>query len=215
MADKSGLNFKFDLKQISEDGTFSGYGAVFGNVDYGSDQVLPGAFNESLAMSAADGVPVKMLWQHDHGQPIGVWDDIHEDEKGLFCKGRLLLDLSRAREAYVLLKNSAISGLSIGYSVKKEAWVEGVRQLLKVRLWEISLVTFPMNELAGVGNVKATDIKTIRDFEAFLRDVGGFGNEQAKAIASSGFKAAGSLREEESLASLARSARVKIANILK
>ena len=86
-----------------------------------------------------------MLWQHDPARPIGVWDEVREDAKGLFVRGRLLLEVQAAREAHVLLQAGAIDGLSIGYrTLRAEKAAGGQRLLHEIELWEVSLVTFPM-----------------------------------------------------------------------
>jgi HK97 family phage prohead protease len=172
-------------------GTFIGYGAVFGNKDSYGDVILKGAFKSHFITNAP--ASVKMLWQHDSREPIGVYEDIKEDENGLLVKGKLLInDVDRAREAYALLKAGAISGLSIGYSVNNEGSYmgkDGNHYLKDLSLWEISIVTFPANDQANVESVKSVnDIDNIRDFEKCLRDVG-FSQQKAKAIAAEGFKA--------------------------
>jgi HK97 family phage prohead protease len=181
----------FELKkEPDDDGRFEGYASVFGVVDRGMDIVERGAFAKSLAMRKP-----KMLWQHDTEKVIGVWDEVAEDERGLFVKGRLLKDVSLGREAMALLRAGAIDSMSIGY-MTKEAVAEAngrVRRLMDVELYEISLVTFPMNEAAQVTALKAD--ATIRDWEGFLRDVGGLSHKEAKAFCAGGFKAMSSLRD--------------------
>jgi HK97 family phage prohead protease len=154
---------KFDAELALKDGAeISGYASLFGAADQGGDAVQKGAYGASLARLAKAGGGVKMLWQHDPTQPIGVWDEVREDAKGLFVKGRLLLDVARAREAHVLVQAGAIDGLSIGYRViRAEPNREtGGRNLLEVDLWEVSLVTFPMLPSARAeaeAPVKASD----------------------------------------------------------
>lgn len=170
-------------KEPDQDGIFEGYASVFGVVDQGMDVVERGAFRKSLGSRK-----VKMLWQHDMSQPIGVWDDIYEDERGLFVRGRLLKEVEKGREAMALLRAGAIDSMSIGYRTM-EAIPEGdgrVRKLMEVDLFEISLVTFPMLPDAKVTNVKS--ITTERDFERFLRDAG-YSRKDAVAITLHGFKA--------------------------
>ena len=122
-----------------------GYASVFGVADQGGDVVLHGAYAASLARMRAEGRRVKMLWQHDPGQPIGIWDEVREDAVGLWVKGRLLTELARGREAAALLAAGAIDGLSIGYrTVRSERDGKGQRLLSELELWEVSLVTFPM-----------------------------------------------------------------------
>lgn len=174
-----------------EDGAFEGYASVFGVVDQGLDVVERGAFAKSLGTRQ-----VRMLWQHDSSQPIGVWDSIAEDERGLFVKGRLLSDVAKGKEAIALLKAGAIDSMSIGYrTMEAEASTangRGVRKLLQIDLFEISLVTFPMLPEAKVTDVKA--ITTERDFERFLRDAG-YSRSEATAITLHGFKALRSQRD--------------------
>lgn len=149
------------------DGTkIEGYASVFGVTDRGGDVVAPGAYAASLAAMAAAGRRVKLLWQHDAGEPIGVWDELVEDAHGLRVRGRLLPEVGRAREAAALLEAGAIDGLSIGYrTVKSERVPGGGRRLLAVDLWEVSLVTFPMLPEARVA-AKAADPGMA---EAFVR----------------------------------------------
>jgi HK97 family phage prohead protease len=123
----------------------SGYASLFGSADQGGDIVQAGAYAKSLASLAQKGRSVKMLWQHDPTQPIGVWEEVREDDKGLFVKGRILADIQAGREALALIEAGAIDGLSIGYRTKRaEKTVGGQRLLHELELWEVSLVTFPM-----------------------------------------------------------------------
>lgn len=129
----------------------SGYASVFGQVDQGGDIVEPGAYAQSLAALTRDGWRVKMLWQHDPAQPIGVWDEVREDAKGLFVRGRLLENVAKAREVAALIEAGAIDGLSIGYRTKRARKNgKGQRLLSELELWEVSLVTFPMLPSARV-----------------------------------------------------------------
>jgi HK97 family phage prohead protease len=129
-----------------------GYASLFGRPDRGGDVVQPGAYTASLAALKREGRKVKMLWQHDPSQPIGVWDEVREDRTGLFVKGRLLRDVSRGREAAALVEAGAIDGLSIGYRTRRaDRDGQGRRQLHELELWEVSLVTFPMLAEARVG----------------------------------------------------------------
>ncbi|MFO1208819.1 MAG: HK97 family phage prohead protease [Amaricoccus sp.] len=130
---------------VREGAEISGYASLFGAADQGGDVVQKGAYGASLARLAKARSGVKMLWQHDPTRPIGVWDEVREDARGLWVKGRLLLDVQAAREAWVLLEAGAIDGLSIGYrTVRSEKSASGQRLLHEVELWEVSLVTFPM-----------------------------------------------------------------------
>jgi HK97 family phage prohead protease len=130
----------------------SGYASLFGKADQGGDVVETGAYAASLAMLADKGARVKMLWQHDPAQPIGVWDEVREDAAGLWVKGRILRDVEKGREAAALIEAGAIDGLSIGYrTVRATKNAKGGRLLSELELWEVSLVTFPMLPDARVG----------------------------------------------------------------
>ncbi len=180
----------FDLKALDGAGSFAGYASVFGVVDGCNDVVARGAFGPTLARNRA-GRGVKMLWQHQSDEPIGRWDEIVEDDHGLRVKGRLLLDVRRAAEVHALLKAGAIDGLSIGYSAVEAATDpdSGLRTLIEIDLWEISLVTFQACPGAAVSAIKGAKPRTAREFERFLRDTGGFSHQDAKAIASGGYNA--------------------------
>ena len=181
----------FEIKRDPDaDGEFEGYASVFGVVDQGMDVVERGAFAKSLG----SGRKVKMLWQHDPGKVIGVWDEISEDERGLRVKGRLLKDVSLGREAMALMRAGAIDSMSIGYRTVEAAPEAGgrVRKLMEVDLFEISMVTFPMLEDAKVTDVKS--LRTEREFEAFLRDAG-YSRKEATALALHGFKGLTGLRD--------------------
>ncbi|KIT17286.1 HK97 family phage prohead protease [Jannaschia aquimarina] len=136
-----------------EDGcVIAGYASWFGVEDTGRDIVEPGAYCDSLARLSAEGRRVKMLWQHDPAQVIGVWDEVREDARGLFVKGRLLTSVPRGMEAASLVEAGAMDGLSIGYTIKRATRDEqGRRRLKELELWEVSLVTFPMLPSARVG----------------------------------------------------------------
>jgi uncharacterized protein len=204
------LCFDMELKQLDSKGTFEGYASTFGNRDLGGDIVDPGAFANTIKARGARGV--KMLLDHDPRLRIGAWSEIKEDGTGLFVRGSLFMEKQIGRDTHIDLKGGALDKMSIGYRTKSDA-MDGRRRarvLKEVDLLEISLVTFPMNERASVTGVKtAEDIKTIREFEDFLRDVGRFSHAKAKAIAASGFK--GSDPRDEDDAALAELIRRNVA----
>lgn len=136
---------------LGEGAMIAGYASVFGVRDQGGDVVMPGAYAASLARLAAAGGKVRMLWQHDQAQPIGVWDEVVEDTQGLRVKGRLLTEVAKGREAVALMAAGAVDGLSIGYrTLRSEKLPDGGRKLIELELWEVSLVTFPMLPVARV-----------------------------------------------------------------
>lgn len=189
----------FEVKLLNpeaNDGVFEGYASLFGKEDQIGDVVMPGAFKKSLARRPAQ--KVKMLYQHSSYEPVGFWSDIKEDDKGLYVKGQLLLDIQRAREAHVLMKADQLSGLSIGFRTVDASFdkQKGTRYLKEVDLWEISPVTFPCLVEAGVTSVK-TDPALLdpRAWEQAFRD-GGLSSQSAK-IAVSVAKKLMAPREEE------------------
>jgi len=182
------LDRYFEVKAHS-DGTFEGYLAVFGEEDSYSDVVVRGAFKESLAKHKSNNRLPALLWQHDSREPIGIFTDMIEDNKGLFVKAELFIhDIPRAKQAHKLLSTGGMSGMSIGYKViESDVNASGVRLLKEVDLMEGSLVTFPAQDNARIVSVKDA-IGNIRDFENFLRDAG-LSRKQAKALLADGYKA--------------------------
>ncbi len=197
-----------EIKLASEDvdaktGEFSGYGAVFGNVDSYGDVIAKGAFKSSLREWEDRGKYPPMLLQHGGGfmagaddmLPVGQWTAMEENAKGLKVSGKLFaMGTERGQYIYEGLKAGALDGLSIGFKARKwtmRATPEEPRRTLEdIDLMEVSIVTFPANGKARVSGVKSSDdIKTIREFEDFLRDAGGFSRAAARAIALGGFKA--------------------------
>lgn len=208
------LDFALELKGMSDAGLFEGYASTFGDRDLGGDIVVAGAMTKSLKARGAKGV--RMFADHDSRKRIGVWTDLIEDDKGLYVKGRLLLEKQDGKDAYIDLKEGALDGMSIGFRTKSDSY-DGrrkARMLKEIDLLEISLVSFPMNENARVIGVKSADqIKTIREFEDFLRDVGGYSHAAAKSIAAGGFKAADP-RDEDDADAIAAALRRNIATLV-
>ncbi|KAK1548191.1 hypothetical protein Q3G72_000338 [Acer saccharum] len=191
-------NFAFKADSVADDGTFSGYGSVFGNKDSYDEIVAPGAFTKSLSAIKSSGDPLPVLWQHDQAQPIGGYTSLEQDDHGLKVEGFLLRGaVARADEAYALMKARVVKGLSIGYYVPEGAdsfdKKTGVRTLHELDLREISVVTFPANGAAQVESVKSTigmllksgRLPNMNEFEDFLREAG-FSKTQAVAVANGG-----------------------------
>lgn len=180
------MDMPFEVKRLTDDGQFEGMASVFGVLDQMDDVVAPDAFADTLKERK-----VRILWQHDVREVIGTPLEIMETEEGLFLRAQLVMDTQRARETHALLKAGAIDALSIGFRVREFEINEdtGIRTLKKVDLFEVSVVTFPALEVARITDVRSADaMKTIGDFERFLRDAGGFSRADAKRIASRGFK---------------------------
>lgn len=208
-------DFTLELKKLEEQGTFEGYASVFGNVDRQGEKVMPGAFTESLKKHEKEKNPVLMLWQHNPDEPIGVWDKLEEDSKGLWGQGRLILAVQRAKEAYELLKEKALRGLSIGYRELKTEPEGNIRLLLKLDVMEISPVSFPSNVRARVEAVKSErmdefarrlrdgDPMPIKEFEDILREAG-VPKAMAVQIASVGYAKAIRSESEGSQANAVR-----------
>lgn len=187
--------YPFLLKGVSDSGEFEGYASVFDNIDYYGDVIRRGAFERTLAeWKKKDALP-PVLWQHMSGVPLGPHLEMREDDKGLFVRGKLLMDvIEKAREAYHLLKNKVVRGMSIGFDIfdggqtydgKTNVW-----NLTGIDLWENSIVTFPANDQATVTQVKSIleggKLPPPSVFEALLRDAG-FTRKHAAWITSHGY----------------------------
>lgn len=184
--DRLAFDCEFKLADGSDTaaGVVEGYASVFGLLDRGGDIVMPGAFKASLTDLRRRKAAVPMLWQHDPSQPIGVWTDLVEDEKGLKVKGELVLGVKAAEEKRALMQAGAVKGLSIGYLTKDHEIdrATGARRLKKVDLWEISLVTFPMLPEAQA-SVKGIEEFDPSQWERAFRDEG-LSNREAKLATS-------------------------------
>ena len=161
--------FQFEVKSIGAEGTFTGLASTYGNVDLGSDMVMPGAFTKTLAEKCGQ---VPLLMGHDTASPIGL-ATLTDSPQGLMVRGELVLEADGALSAYALLKKGVIRGLSIGYDSVKATMVGGVRQLSELKLWEISLTAFPMNEMATVTSVKSEEADQVLRFRRVLAECKG------------------------------------------
>lgn len=191
-----------EIKELSEDGTFSGFASIFNYKDSGGDIVLPGAFTKSLARHFERNTRPKLFWQHDMHQPIGSWIEFDEQERGLWGKGRLNMEVQRGREAHALLKAKDIDGLSIGYNTIQDEVdrARSARLLKELDLVEVSVVSLGMNDLALVDDVKAAEIAGLRDriaagdrltarqWEALFKDMGLSNSEAERAVRVHGLR---------------------------
>jgi HK97 family phage prohead protease len=143
-------SFSLRIKSVAADGSFTGLGAVYNVVDLGGDKILPGAFSRTLAGSKQ----FPLLWQHSPSDPIGSVK-VTDSAQGLMVEGQLLLSDPTAQKAYSFLKAGILKGLSIGYETVKASFVDDVRELSELKLWELSVVTFPMAQDAMVTGIKS------------------------------------------------------------
>jgi len=151
------------IKSINEKGQIEGYASVFSELDLNGDIVEQGAFTKSIE-EFSKGKKPKLLWQHDMSEPIGIIDDLQEDDYGLFIRAHLLMDLPKAKEIYLLLKNKALDGFSIGYRIRNHFMKNNQKHLTDIELLEVSIVTFPACESATIDAVKF-DQNTIKNLE--------------------------------------------------
>jgi uncharacterized protein len=168
---KTKQRMRLEIKEISAEGSFEGLLSPYGNVDGGGDIVERGAYTKTLL----DQGPTRpMLWQHKSDVPVGELT-LEDRQDGLWCKGQLLMALPEAQKAYLLVKARIVKGLSIGFESIKDSVVNGVRHLNEIRLYEGSVVTFPMNEMALITSVKAKITKGKRetkdDFNEELNEI--------------------------------------------
>lgn len=186
-------SFGLDVKAISDAGVIEGYASVFGgSPDSYGDIIAPGAFSNTLAEHKRAGTMPLMLWGHDASQPpIGGWDDMAQDGKGLWVQGTVDLEDAMGQRVHRALKNKRMKGLSIGYETREseEDQKRGTRLLKDVKLWEVSPVNFPAQTRAAVDTVKSHirdgNLPSLPEFEDFLREAG-FSKTQAAAIAGKG-----------------------------
>lgn len=173
---KPTLTVPLEIKSLAER-EFEGYGSIFGNEDLGGDIVAPGAFKRTLAQHRKAGALPQMFWMHDPSRVPGKWLEMREDDDGLHVRG-VLADTPLGNEVHTLLRMDAVRGLSIGYRMIDQDWRDDVRIIKEAELWEVSVVSLPMNPLAQVAHVKSQlsaageYVPTPREFERILRDVG-------------------------------------------
>lgn len=165
-------DFAFTItKAIDAQGVFEGYASTFNNVDSQGEKVMPGAFAESLNRHKREGSMPLLLWQHDANEPLGGWEDMAEDGKGLWGRGRIEVDAGPTeKRIHTHMKAGNIRGLSIGYR-EIETQPEGnVRLLKKLDLMEVSVVAFPANRRARIDVVKNESWGRLEEFMRALRD---------------------------------------------
>jgi HK97 family phage prohead protease len=191
-----------DCKFVSggDPGVFEGYASIFGNEDGGGDVMMQGAFTDTLKEHKDAGSMPHMLLNHGSqggpfgadpmaDLPIGKWLGMSEDTRGLQCKGQLInLETDAGKRVYGCMKEGVLNGLSIGYQPKDFSYGSGKpgepnRKLKSVHLIEVSPVTFPMNRLATITNVKADGSFDPREMEEALREAGLSQTHAVRAVA--------------------------------
>lgn len=193
------LTIKAMADDASNVGEFEGYGAVFGNIDFGGDIINRGAFQDSLNEWSGKGMLPQMLWYHNSEEIIGDWTEMAEDEYGLRVKGRLWikgdLKVDEAVKAYNVLRGTSVKGLSIGYRVRDyetQEQMDGstVRVLKEIDIMEVSIAPWSMNQKAMVTGVKDIngELKSKREVEKVLREAG-LSRRESKAFIAGGYEA--------------------------
>jgi len=178
-----------EIKFAASEGSFSGYGSVFGVLDSKNDIIMPGAYAEVL--KSGGGVPVYVNHGWLRGElPVGMWADLKEDDRGLYGQAGLVMQMPSAVNAYWGMKSGLVTGLSVAIipdSKATERRSDGARVIHRIKaMKEISVVTEPANGESRIVDVKFKDeldqVETIRDFERLLRDVGAFDQAAAKLL---------------------------------
>lgn len=169
---------------VKDDGYISGYCSVFGQVDTYDDTIEPHAYDAVVA----SGTKPLMFFNHaSYCVPIGVWDKLSVDGRGLFIEGRLNLNNKQGKEVFDALKFGSMNGLSVAITMQDEDVEcddEGIRHIKNVReLYEVSIVNFPADKNARISDIKSDTIKSIRDVEHSLCEVG-FSQTDAKGVIS-------------------------------
>lgn len=210
LAQRETKRMDVELDSVKLNGSFSGYASLFNKVDQGRDAVAAGAFQFSLA--ARKPSDIRMLFQHDPDQPIGVWKKIKEDQKGLYVEGQITRGVKRSEEILELMRAGAIDGLSIGFKTKRARVnpTTKVRWILAADLWEISVVTFPLLENARISSVKSDmgrELPTIREFERWLTRDAGLSRGDARRLMAGGYHALGCKHDAAADQSLAEKIR--------
>jgi HK97 family phage prohead protease len=163
--------FSFEVKSLGDQGQFTGLASTYGNTDLGGDVVMPGAFQRTLAEG---GKSRPLLWQHT--SPVGLVQ-LSDSPAGLIASGQLTMAVQQAKDAYALMLDHVIRGLSIGFQVVRDQVSNGIRQLLELKVFEVSLVTFPMNEMAQITAVKSMQRDEIsrvaRELREFYKSISG------------------------------------------
>lgn len=178
---------EIDLAGGEHEWRVNGYATKFGNANCYGFKIAQGAYADLIA----SGVKPLMFFNHDAGSvPIGRWDSLEENARGLKVSGVLTQGVSLASDVYAALRAGTVDGLSvsIGWNSEDESEEDGILILSKISaLDEISIVTFPADSKARVSQVLSADdideriesLASVRDLEAFLKEVAHLSKRQS------------------------------------
>ncbi len=180
------INAPFELKNADSKGHFKGYVAVFDNVDLGRDVIEKGAFKKFK--TTKDG-QIRIALNHDLRQLAGK-AKFTQDDHGLLLDGKLNLNVSYVKDAYELMKDGTLDGMSVGFDIMSGGWryeenenKDLIRYISKAELWEGSIVPFGMNPEAKVEDIKQYNKCDIHRLEKVAQDHG-CSRKSALAIAN-------------------------------
>lgn len=183
------LDFGFEVKEVTAAGNFTGYGSVYNVVDQGDDIIASGAFAESISgMMAKNRLPSMLFGHMSRELPVGAYQKVSEDSAGLWLDGNIAIDTQKGGDLHKLMMMKplpAISGLSVGFISRDDSYdrVTGVRTIKKADLFEVSIVNFPMNDMARVHAVKGIEgLSSLSEIEDYLREAGNFSRNEAKCL---------------------------------
>lgn len=167
MVDHLDLSFRFEPNADAAE--FSGHAVIWGERNAHNEIVERGAFTKTLALHRAEGTRPVMLWSHNRDEIIGVWEEVREDDKGLFVRGRLITEITGGRETYERIKAGAVNGLSIGFRMRPggERRSAGIRYLREIDLVEISVVGQPSAGRARITSIRSSG-RTVESAAAFI-----------------------------------------------
>jgi HK97 family phage prohead protease len=158
------------VKSMLESGELTGYGAVFNNVDRGNEVIVPGAFKDSLSDFIAHG---HLCADHDWKRRVGTIESAREDNYGLFVRAKFFTTKgaqTMRKEIKERLERGKSVALSIGYKiVDEDRRKDGVRLLKKLALFEVSVVSVPMNALAMAASAKGESDREWQKIRAAAR----------------------------------------------
>lgn len=213
---------RLELSKAGEAWTFKGYASVFGSINCYGFAIAKGAY----AGLISEGARPAMFFNHNsRAVPIGRWTKLQEDDYGLYVEGELSKGVRMAQDVHGALVDGLLDGLSVSIAWNEEDQQElsdGTTVLARIsEMPEISLCTYPADGSARISEALSADelddrisgVKTIRDFDGFLRDAAGLSRRQAKALvaAAKAAFAADALREAEDQEKAAALARIESA----